>query len=133
MGEINEENKLLSDIHAKLMPDISEILSRYSETLVQNLQILNENITQKLEKASTYAKLAIETICRNRLEEYNHFRNSLNEISKQIDHMSQNKKQVMENYKKFGKVCGICPLKIFMKIYYTAIMYLYLCDKLSFI
>ncbi|EZA58383.1 hypothetical protein X777_01340 [Ooceraea biroi] len=105
MEQINEKNKLLMSINAKLAPDISD-LSRCNESFVQNLQILNNNITQKLESASAYVNLAVETICRNYLQECNNLHKSLNEIREQINCMSRNEKQVMENYKILAKKMG---------------------------
>ncbi|KAL6255389.1 hypothetical protein P5V15_013726 [Pogonomyrmex californicus] len=98
------ENKLLIDIYSKLAPDILDLLeSRYNDSVMQNLQYLNRNISEKLESVSMYAKYTVETLCRSRLEEYNYLRNSLNKINEHINSIFRNEKQAMENYKEFGK------------------------------
>ncbi|XP_011631221.2 kinesin-like protein Klp61F [Pogonomyrmex barbatus] len=98
------ENKLLTDIYSKLAPDICDLLeSRYNDSVMQNLQYLNRNISEKLESVSMYAKYTMETLCRSRLEEYNYLRNSLNKINEHINSIFRNEKQAMENYKEFGK------------------------------
>lgn len=99
------ENKLLTDIYLKLTSDSLNLLeSNYNRNFMQNLQFLSRNIAQKLESVSMYAKHAVETVCRNRLEECNYLRKSLIEISEHINRIFQNKKQMVENYEEFGKV-----------------------------
>ncbi|XP_077260726.1 kinesin-like protein Klp61F isoform X2 [Temnothorax americanus] len=97
------ENKLLNDIFSKLVPDVRDLLESSYNGVMQNLQFLSRNIDQKLESVSMYAKHAVETVRRNRLEERNYLLKSLREISEDIKGISLNEKQRMENYKKFGK------------------------------
>ncbi|XP_077260727.1 kinesin-like protein Klp61F isoform X3 [Temnothorax americanus] len=98
------ENKLLNDIFSKLVPDVRDLLESSYNGVMQNLQFLSRNIDQKLESVSMYAKHAVETVRRNRLEERNYLLKSLREISEDIKGISLNEKQRMENYKKFGKM-----------------------------
>lgn len=102
---MENENKLLTNISSKLIPDILDLLElNYNKSFMKNLQFLSRNIAQKLESVSMYAKHAVETACRNRLEECNSLRKSLSEISEHINSIFRNEKQMMENYKKFEKV-----------------------------
>lgn len=99
------EDKLLTDIHLKLTPDILDLLeSSCNKSFMENLQFLSRNIAQKLESVSMYTKHAVETICRNRLEECNYLHKSLIEINEHINKIFQNKKEITENYEEFGKV-----------------------------
>jgi len=115
---MKNENKLLTDICSKLAPDLLDLFeSNYNKDFKQNLQFLSRNITQKLESMSMYAKRIVETICRNRLEECDYFRKNLSEISEHINRIFGNEKQIMENYKEFGKVSLIVSLIIYIYRY----------------
>jgi len=115
---MKDENKLLTDIYSKLAPDILDLFeSNYNRNFKENLQFLSRNITQKLESMSMYAKHIMETICKNRLEECIYFRKNLSEISEHINRIFGNEKQIMENYKEFGKVSLIVSLIIYIYRY----------------
>lgn len=91
------------DFHLDMISIISDLL-KYNEIFAQNMQIFRANVFLKLETASNYVNFVLETICRARLEEYNHILKSLNEIRELVNCIVRNKKETMENYEQFGKV-----------------------------
>lgn len=101
---IENEDKLLTDIYSKLEPDIKKLFESNYGDLMHIVQSLRRNITEKLEHVSIFTKYTVDTIYRNRLEEYDYLRKSLSEIGENINRISNNKKQMFESYKEIGMV-----------------------------
>lgn len=112
---IEAETKLLTDMMNYSKPDILDLFEfNNNDSFMQNLQSLSRNIAEKLENVSMYAKHAVETICRNRLEEHNYLHKSLSEINEHINRIFQNEEQIVENYNEFGKVIRKGKLIVFL-------------------
>lgn len=100
---IEYEKKLLTAVRSRLTSEIRNLL-KDNGNFVQNLQTLNNDISRKLEDVSVYMKDAVETACKYRLEECNSLRENLGEINEHINCMFLNQKQMVKDYKVFGKV-----------------------------
>ncbi|XP_014470768.1 PREDICTED: bipolar kinesin KRP-130-like [Dinoponera quadriceps] len=99
---IEYEKNLLTAICSRLAPDIHNLL-KGNGSVAENLQTLNNDISRKLEDVSAYARDVVEAACKYRLKECNSFRENLSEINEHINCMFLNQKQIVKDYKVFGK------------------------------
>lgn len=97
-----------------MVSEIHDVL-KHNKNYMGDWRTLSSKLSHKLEDASTYAKNVIDIVCTRQLEECNSLRSNLSEISKYINRMFLNEKQVAKNYKLFAKVCHAFD-HLFMKL-----------------
>lgn len=98
---VKRECKFLEGISVKLTEKITDLVRN---EIAQNLQLLNDNVSQKLDKLSAYMNESINQFCEYRLQECDGLHKSIAEIKKNIQAVRKGDYEIMEEQERFKKV-----------------------------
>lgn len=76
--------------------------------IVQNLRLLNNDVSQKLDKISINMKEAINQFYENRMQECDSLRKDINDIKKNVQTVRKGDDEIMEEKERFKKVRSCC-------------------------
>lgn len=97
----DHECKFLNDISSKLALKISDLIQN---EIAKNLQLLNEDVSQKLDKLLTYTNESINQLCNYRLQERENLYKGISEIKENIRTVCKGDAKIMGEQQKFKKV-----------------------------
>lgn len=97
----DRECKFLNDISSKVTSEISDLIQN---EIARNLRLLNEDVSQKLDKLLTYTNDSINQLCDYRLQERENLYKSISEIKENIQTVREGDVKIMGEQQKFKKV-----------------------------
>lgn len=97
---LESEHELMNIISLKLAQDIDKMIEN---EIAKNLQIIRNNISEKLKQTSISLKEMIDSVCTEELKSYNHINKNIKNIMENIE-ILRKKQEFSQKQQSFIKV-----------------------------
>lgn len=97
---LESEHELMNIISLKLAQDIDKMIEN---EIAKNLQIIRNNISEKLKQTSISLKEMIDSVCTEELKSYNHINKNIKNIMENIE-ILRKKQEFTQKQQSFIKV-----------------------------